>query len=100
MGTKSSVMSALETEPFGRLVFRNDDEKKRAAKWGISDLNRKYNITDLAAGDVLFAATGVTDGTLVIGVRKKYPGTITTRSIVLHSLTRTIRWVKTRHRIS
>jgi fructose-1,6-bisphosphatase II / sedoheptulose-1,7-bisphosphatase len=84
----------------GRLVFRNDDEKKRAAKWGISDLNRKYNINDLAAGDVLFAATGVTDGTLLEGVRKKYPGTVTTRSIVLHSLTHTIRWVKTRHRIS
>lgn len=84
----------------GRLVFRNHDEKKRAAKWGITDLNRKYNIEDLAGGDVLFAATGVTDGILVEGVRKKYPGTVTTRSIVLHSLTRTIRWVKTRHRVS
>ncbi len=84
----------------GRLVFRNDDEKKRAAKWGITDLNRKYNIEDLAAGDVLFSATGVTDGILVEGVRKRYPGTVTTRSIVLHSLTRTIRWIKTRHRVS
>lgn len=84
----------------GRLVFRNDDEKKRAAKWGITDLNRKYNIEDLAGGDVLFAATGVTDGNLLEGVRKRYAGTITTRSLVMHSLTGTIRWIKTRHRVS
>lgn len=104
-GAPEGVLAAAALRCLGgqfqaRLVFRNDDEKKRAAKWGISDLNRKYEITDLAAGDVLFAATGVTDGTLLEGVRKKYPGTVTTRSIVLHSLTRTIRWVKTRHRIS
>jgi len=81
----------------GRLVFRNEDEKARGRKWGITDLNRKYNLEDLARGDVLFAATGVTDGNLVEGVRRKYEGTVTTRSIVLHSASRTIRWIKTRH---
>ena len=45
----------------GRLLFRNDDEKSRAKRWGITDLNRKYSMTDLAKGDVMFAATGVTD---------------------------------------
>jgi len=81
----------------GRLVFRNEDEKARARKWGITDLNKKYDLEDLARGDVLFAATGVTDGNLVEGVRRKYEGTVTTRSIVLHSADRTIRWIKTRH---
>ncbi|MEE8294574.1 MAG: class II fructose-bisphosphatase [Sphingomonadales bacterium] len=96
----AAAIRCLRGQFQGRLVFRNDTEKKRAAKWGITDLNRKYNIHDLAAGDVLFAATGVTDGILVEGVRKKYPGTITTRTIVMHSQTGNIRWVKTRHRIS
>src|SRR5690606_40519257 len=58
----------------GRLVFRNEDEKARAAKAGITDLNRKYSMLDLAIGDVMFAATGVTDGTLLRGVRRTRGG--------------------------
>ena len=54
----------------GRLLFRNDDERGRARRLGITDLNRKYELHDLAKGDVMFAATGVTDGTMLRGVRR------------------------------
>ncbi len=61
----------------GRLLFRNDTERERAAKWGVRDLNRKYDIHDLAMSDVVFAATGVTDGSLVSGVQPGDSGFIT-----------------------
>ena len=51
----------------GRLLFRNDDERARAAKWGVTDLDKQYDLTDLAKGDCIFAATGVTDGSLLAG---------------------------------
>src|SRR5579863_3602216 len=54
----------------GRLLFRNDDERERARRLGITDLNRKYGLLDLAKGDVMFAATGVTNGTMLKGVRR------------------------------
>src|SRR6201989_1662416 len=54
----------------GRLLFRNDDERARAAKWGVKDLNRKYSMLDLAPGDGVFAATGVTTGPMLKGVRR------------------------------
>ena len=81
----------------GRLVFRNDDEKARAAKWGITDLNRKYGLHELVAGDVVFSATGVTDGSMLRGVHRdgEY---ITTESVVMRSATGTVRWIKARHR--
>jgi fructose-1,6-bisphosphatase II / sedoheptulose-1,7-bisphosphatase len=81
----------------GRLVFRNDDERGRAAKWGIKDLNRKYGLMDLVAGDVVFSATGVTDGSMLKGVHKdgEY---ITTESVVMRSATGTVRWIRAQHR--
>jgi fructose-1,6-bisphosphatase II / sedoheptulose-1,7-bisphosphatase len=78
----------------GRLVFRTDDEKARARKIGITDLDRIYNLEDLAKGDVIFAATGVTDGSLLQGVRRYKTGRITTESIVMRASTGTIRRVK------
>src|SRR5579863_7860643 len=54
----------------GRLLFRNDDERERARRLHIADLNRKYGLFDLAKGDVMFAATGVTNGTMLKGVRR------------------------------
>jgi fructose-1,6-bisphosphatase II / sedoheptulose-1,7-bisphosphatase len=83
----------------GRLVFRNDDEKARAAKWGITDLNRKYGLMDLVSGDVVFSATGVTDGAMLRGVHRdgEY---ITTESVVMRSATGTVRWIRARHRRS
>jgi fructose-1,6-bisphosphatase II / sedoheptulose-1,7-bisphosphatase len=81
----------------GRLVFRNDDERKRAAKWGVKDLTRKYGLLDLVAGDVVFSATGVTDGSMLRGVHREGPF-ITTESVVMRSATGTVRWIKARHR--
>ncbi len=81
----------------GRLVFRNDDERGRAAKWGITDLERKYDIEELASGDVIFSATGVTDGLMLKGVRRSAYGGYATHSVVMRSSTRTIRWVETDH---
>jgi fructose-1,6-bisphosphatase II / sedoheptulose-1,7-bisphosphatase len=77
----------------GRLVFRNDDERGRARRWGITDLDRVYHLEDLARGDVIFAATGVTDGALLQGVRRKRDGRITTESIVMRASTGTVRRV-------
>jgi len=80
----------------GRLLFRNDDEKGRARKWGITDLNRKYSMTDMAKGDVMFAATGVTSGSMLKGVRRFSNGA-ETHSIVMRSKTGTVRWVSATH---
>ena len=81
----------------GRLLFRNDDEKARAHKWGITDLNYIYDLTELAKGDCIFAATGVTDGSLLDGVKVK-GGTMTTHTVVMRASSGTVRWVKGEHR--
>ncbi|WP_260483346.1 class II fructose-bisphosphatase [Sphingomicrobium flavum] len=82
----------------GRLVFRNEDEKARAAKWGIEDLTRIYNLEDMAKGDCIFAATGVTDGSLLEGVKRLKDGTVTTETVVMRASSGTIRYVKGEHR--
>jgi fructose-1,6-bisphosphatase II / sedoheptulose-1,7-bisphosphatase len=82
----------------GRLLFRNDDERGRAAKIGVEDLNRKYEITDLAAGDVIFAATGVTDGNMLHGVRRT-ASTLSTESVAMRARTGTVRWIRMQHPI-
>ncbi|HEY0325139.1 MAG TPA: fructose-bisphosphatase class II family protein, partial [Allosphingosinicella sp.] len=81
----------------GRLVFRNDDERARADRWGVEDLDRIYHLNDLAKGDVIFAATGVTDGSLLEGVKRRR-GCVTTESVVMRASTGTVRWVKGEHR--
>ncbi len=81
----------------GRLVFRNPDERARAEKWGVQDLDRIYSLHDLASGDVIFAATGVTDGSLLEGV-KRHKHRITTESVVMRASTGTVRWVRGEHR--
>ena len=82
----------------GRLLFRNDDERGRAAKVGVEDLNRKYAITDLAEGDVIFAATGVTDGNMLRGVRRT-GSMIFTESVAMRARTGTVRWIRMQHPI-
>jgi fructose-1,6-bisphosphatase II / sedoheptulose-1,7-bisphosphatase len=82
----------------GRLLFRNEDEKARARKWGIEDLNRIYKLEDLAKGDCIFAATGVTDGSLLKGVKRLKDGVITTQSVVMRASSGTVRWVSGEHR--
>ena len=80
----------------GKLVFRNDDEVARARRWGIEDLDRVYTIEDMAKGDCIFAATGVTDGSLLEGVHRR-KGCVTTQSIVMRASTGTIRRVSTEY---
>lgn len=82
----------------GRLFFRNDDERARAAKAGITDLNRKYGLRDLASGDVIFAATGVTNGTMLDGVKWER-GFVNTHTVVMRSKTGTIRYIRARTRV-
>ena len=81
----------------GRLLFRNDDERGRARKWGIEDLDKQYDLEELAKGDCIFAATGVTDGSLLEGVKRR-KGKMTTESVVMRASTGTVRWVKGEHR--
>lgn len=80
----------------GRLVFRNDDEKARAKKWGVTDLDKKYGLTDLARGDVMFAATGVTDGAMLRGVRR-FAGGAHTHSVIMRSKSGTVRRIEAAH---
>jgi len=82
----------------GRLLFRNEDERGRAHRWGIEDLDRVYRIEDMAKGDCIFAATGVTDGSLLKGVHRKKGGCVTTESIVMRASSGTVRRVSAEHR--
>ena len=81
----------------GRLIFRNDDERARAEGWGIEDLDRIYSVEDMAKGDCIFAATGVTDGSLLRGVKLKRGGITTTESIVMRASSGTVRRVSTEY---
>jgi fructose-1,6-bisphosphatase II / sedoheptulose-1,7-bisphosphatase len=101
-GAPEGVLAAAALRCVGgqiqaRLVFRNDEERGRAVRLGITDFDRKFMLTDLAGGDVVFAATGVTDGSMLEGVRR-HGDFITTSSILMRSGTRTVRWIKARHR--
>jgi fructose-1,6-bisphosphatase II / sedoheptulose-1,7-bisphosphatase len=80
----------------GRLLFRNDDEIGRARRWGIEDLDRIYALEDMAKGDCIFAATGVTDGSLLDGVHRCKNG-LTTESIVMRASSGTVRRVTAEH---
>ncbi len=84
----------------GRLVFRNEDEKARARKWGIPDMDfdRIYRLEELAKGDCIFAATGVTSGSLLDGVKRLRGGKMTTDSVVMRASSGTVRWIKGEHR--
>ncbi len=102
-GAPEGVLAAAALRCVGgqiqtRLVFRNDDERGRAARIGITNLKRKYNTLDLASGDVMFAATGVTDGSMLEGIHKR-GNFMTSETIVMRSKTRTVRWIKARHLI-
>ncbi len=82
----------------GRLSFRNDDEKARARRMGIEDLARKYDIAELAHGDIFFSATGVTDGWMLKGVHQR-GARLSTESIVMRSATGTVRVVSAEHNL-
>jgi fructose-1,6-bisphosphatase II / sedoheptulose-1,7-bisphosphatase len=80
----------------GRLIFRNDAERERAKRWGVTDLDKKYGLHDLAKGDVMFCATGVTTGPMLGGVRRFAGGAIT-HSVVMRSKSGTVRYVEAHH---
>jgi fructose-1,6-bisphosphatase II / sedoheptulose-1,7-bisphosphatase len=92
----ASALRCIGGQMQGRLLFRNDDERDRARKWGITDLDRKYAMEDLASGDVMFAATGVTNGTMLKGVRR-FSGGATTHSMVMRSRSGTVRYIEAVH---
>src|SRR5690606_12313839 len=80
----------------GRLVINSDEQRERAIRMGVSDVNRKFAMEEMARGDVLFAATGVTDGNMLAGVKFGHDW-ITTHTVVMRSSSGTVRWIKARH---
>ncbi len=80
----------------GQLIFRNDNEKERARKMGITRFDRVYGINDLASGNVMFCATGVTQGTFLNGVRF-FSGGAKTHSVVMRSESGTVRFIEADH---
>ncbi len=93
----AAALQCIGGSMLGRLIFRNDDERARAERWGIKDLKKIYTTDDLAKpGNVMFAATGVTDGTMLRGVRR-FPGGASTSSIIMRSRSGTVRRVEATH---
>jgi fructose-1,6-bisphosphatase II / sedoheptulose-1,7-bisphosphatase len=80
----------------GKLILDTPPKRERAIAMGITDPNRIYDVTELAAGDVLVAATGVTDGTLLEGVRLRR-SSVETNTIVMRSWSQTVRWIRAQH---
>ena len=93
----AAALKCIGGHIYGKLLFRNDDERARAERWGISDLNRVYSTDDMAHGkDIMFAATGVTTGTMLRGVRR-FTGGAETHSVVMRSKSGTVRRIESRH---
>jgi fructose-1,6-bisphosphatase II / sedoheptulose-1,7-bisphosphatase len=95
----AAALRCIGGQMMGRLVFRNDDEKERARRLGIDDLDRKYTLLDMAHGEVMFAATGVTDGSMLRGVRR-FHGGASTESLVMRSQSGTVRVISAQHDFS
>ena len=86
----ASALKCMGGQIQGRLLFRNEDEKARAAKAGITDLDRVYSRDEMVTQDVIFAATGVTGGTLLPGIKRE-PGWLTTQTLLMRSKTGSVR---------
>ncbi|MFQ5625770.1 MAG: class II fructose-bisphosphatase [Methyloligellaceae bacterium] len=100
-GAPEGVLAAAALRCIGgqmqaRLHAMSDQHRARVAEIGIEDIDRKYLMEDLSSGDVLFAATGVTSGSMLQGVRFKAGG-IETETVVMRAKTRTVRWIRTEH---
>ena len=101
-GAPEGVLAAAALRCIGgqiqcRLVLDTEEKRARAAKMGMKDPRKKYDIEDMVRGDCLFAATGVTDGSMLKGV--KFRGdVIETETVVMRSVTGTVRWIKAEHR--
>lgn len=86
----ASALKCMGGQMWGKLLFRNDDERGRATKAGITDFNRIYARDELVTGDVIFAASGVTDGSIVKGIVRE-PGSLTIETILMRSKTGSVR---------
>ncbi|NVJ95209.1 MAG: class II fructose-bisphosphatase [Marivivens sp.] len=86
----AAALKCMGGQFFGKLLFRNDDERGRATKAGITNFDRVYTRDDLVKGDVIFAATGVTDGSLLAGIKRE-PGYLTAETILMRSKTGSVR---------
>lgn len=86
----ASALKCMGGQMYGRLLFRNDDERGRAAKAGITDLDKIYSRDDMVTSDVIFAATGVTDGSIVSGIKREV-GYMTAETILMRSKTGSVR---------
>ena len=92
----AAALRAIGGQMQGRLLFENEAEITRARSMGIQDPHRKYVITEMAGGDVMFAATGVTDGTMLRGIRRFGQGAAT-HSMVMRSKSGTVRYIESHH---
>ena len=92
----AAALKCMGGQMLGRLRFRNDAEKERARKAGIEDLDRVYSKDEMVQGDVIFAATGVTDGSMLPGIKRE-PGWLTAETILMRSKTGSMRRMTYRH---
>ena len=92
----AAALKCMGGQIYARLVFRNDDEKARAGRAGITNLDRVYTRDDLVTSDVIFAATGVTDGSILHGIRRE-PGFLTAETVLMRSKTGSVRRMSYRH---
>ncbi|MBV8549100.1 MAG: class II fructose-bisphosphatase [Alphaproteobacteria bacterium] len=92
----AAALQCIGGQMQGRLLFRNDDERARATRAGITDFDRKYEMNELAHGDIMFAATGVTNGTMLRGVRR-FAGGAYTHTVVMRSKSGTVRYIEAHH---
>ena len=81
-----------------RLILDTEEKRERSHKMGITDPKKIYGIEDMARGDCLFAATGVTTGSLLSGVKFRKDGVYETETVVMRSVTGTVRYIKAEHR--
>lgn len=91
----AAALKCMGGQFFGKLLFRNDDERERARKAGIVNFDRVYTREDLVKGDVIFAATGVTHGSMLKGIRRE-PGWVTMETILMRSKTGSVRRIEYR----
>jgi fructose-1,6-bisphosphatase, class II len=86
----AAALKCMGGQMYGQLLFRNDDERSRARRAGIQDLDRIYTRDELVTADVIFAATGVTNGSILAGIKRE-PGWVTTETILMRSKTGSVR---------
>jgi len=93
----AAALSCIGGQFQGRLILDTEEKRARAAKMGVTDPAKKYLMEEMVTGDCLFAATGVTTGSLLKGVRFR-EGLIETETVVMRSVTGTVRWIRAEHR--